>query len=439
MRVLLVLLLLAGTAVAVAGGADLAAVVHKKSVAVHAKPDFSAPEVATLKRNAAVKIAGQQGLWYRLSLEGGGEGYVRVNDVRVASSGKAAKDGDGLQVLLTGKSGRGRVSETAGVRGIDESDLRSASFDAGQLAKMERNRATPQAAAAWAARTQLAATTVPWSSEAAPKRGNVAQSDARRGTSAARGLLGGLAGGLLGSALGVTEKAIPKSEAELAQEELELGPQIAGRILGARPLLEDAAAQQRVNLVGRWVASQSARPELPWTFGVIDTPEINAFAAPGGYVLITSGLYDLAGSDAELAAALGHEINHVVHRDHYEVIRKQELTSLGQDLASSHVSTGGGVAGGMARAYVEKHGATIMLTGLDRGAEYRSDEGAQVYLARSGMNPLAMYALLQKMTAMGSGSAGLAQLYRTHPPLDERLDRIDGRASGALQAYTSRD
>ena len=96
------------------------------------------------------------------------------------------------------------------------------------------------------------------------------------------------------------------------------------------------------------------------------------------------------------------------------------------------------IAGGMARSYVEKHGAAIMLSGLDREAEYRSDEGAQVYLARSGMNPLAYYSLLQKMTAMGSASGGLAQLYRTHPPLDERLDHIDRRAGGPLQAYTQR-
>lgn len=436
MRVLFVMLLLAGAAFA--GNAGLSAVVHKGSVVVHAKPDFAAPEVAKLKRNAQVKIAAQQGLWYRLALDGGGEGYVRVNDVRVASTGKA-EAGGGLDVLLTAKSGRGRVSETAGVRGIDESDLRSASFDAAQLAKLEGHRATPEAAAAWAAQQSLGATSVAWNGEAAPTRGNVDQGSARRGTSTARSLLGSLGGGLLGSALGVTEKAIPKSEAELAQEELDLGPLIAGRILGAAPLVEDPAAQQRVNLVGRWLASQSARPELPWTFGVIDTPEVNAFAAPGGYVLITRGMYELADSDAELAGALGHEINHVVHRDHYEVIRKQELTSLGKDLASSQVSTGGGIAGGMARSYVEKHGAAIMLSGLDRDAEYRSDEGAQVYLARSGMNPLAFYALLQKMTAMGGASGGLVQLYKTHPPLDERMDRIDRRASGPLQAYTQRD
>ena len=75
------------------------------------------------------------------------------------------------------------------------------------------------------------------------------------------------------SVLGTASKVAPKSEQEQAAEELALGPQIAGRVLGARPLWGDAEAQKRVNVIGRWVASQTSRPELPWTFGVIDTPK----------------------------------------------------------------------------------------------------------------------------------------------------------------------
>ncbi len=83
--------------------------------------------------------------------------------------------------------------------------------------------------------------------------------------------------------------------------------------------------------------------------------------------------------------------------------------------------------------------ATILLTSLDRGAEYRADEAAEIYLARAGMNPLALYALLQKMAALGSQSARLAQLYKTHPALDARMDRIDRRGHGVLEPYLSRE
>ena len=89
------------------------------------------------------------------------------------------------------------------------------------------------------------------------------------------------------------------------------------------------------------------------------------------------------------------------------------------------MTVGGGVAGSMAKAYVEKHGAAVMLTRLDREAEFRADQAGEVYLTRSGYDPLALYAVLQKMTALGSQSGNLAQLYRTHPALDARLDRLD--------------
>jgi predicted Zn-dependent protease len=199
-------------------------------------------------------------------------------------------------------------------------------------------------------------------------------------------------------------------------------------------------AQRRVNLVGRWVASQTSRPELPWTFGVIDTPEMNAFAAPGGYVVVTRGLYELLLSDAELAAVLGHEIGHCVQRDHYNVIRKQEMATAGKDLAVNSLQPSGGSAATVfARRYVEEHGATILLTALDREAEYRADESAQYYLARSGMNPLALHSVLQRLAALGPGSAGLAQLYKTHPPFEARIDRLDQREDGPLQPYLQRE
>ena len=257
-------------------------------------------------------------------------------------------------------------------------------------------------------------------------------------TGALKSVLGQLSSGL-SSALGTAEKVAPKPEAEQAAEELALGPQIAGRILGARPLWSDAGAQQRVNLIGRWVASQSSRPDLPWTFGVIDSPEINAFAAPGGYVLVTRGMYEILSTDGEVAAVLGHEISHCVQRDHYNVIRKQETATVGKDLAMSEVKTGTDTASVYARQYVEQHGAAIMLTALDREAEFRADEAAEIYVARAGMNPVSLYAVLQKMAAAGTQSASLAQLYKTHPALDARMNHIDRRDYKQLKAYTTRE
>jgi hypothetical protein len=348
--------------------------------------------------------------------------------------------GANINVLTSGKAGVGRVTETAGVRGIDESDLKSASLNQAELDAMVANRSDAAASAAFAGQNGWQATKVEWDGEAKPKSGAKSKSS----SSGSSGLkdLGSLMGGLgqkMNSALGTAEKVAPKSEGEQAAEELALGPAIAGRVLGARPLWKDAAAQQRVNVIGRWVASQTSRPDLPWTFGVIDESEVNAFAAPGGYILVTRGLYELLATDSEVAAVLGHEISHSVQRDHYNVIRKQELTAMGKDAVAAEVKTGVSPAETYARQYVEQHGATILLTSLDRDAEFRSDKAAEIYLARSGMNPMALYSVLQKMMSLGQQSASLAALYKTHPPLDARLDRIDERGYGALKAYTAHD
>jgi hypothetical protein len=445
MRIFPIVLIASALTASSASAAELPAIVHRPSVDVLARPVLDAPKVATLQRDTRVSISSQQGLWYELLMPAGKSGYVRVNDVRLAYAGTEGGDAD-VRVLMSGKAGVGRITETAGVRGIDESDLKSAAFDAAQLDAMTAQRVDGPAAAGYAEKQDWDATDVAWADEAEARRADPAEQPAAakaETVKAVGGLLGSLGGGLgsgLGSMLGGATKLIPKSEGELAEEELALGPEITGRILGARPLWDDADAQRRVNLVGRWVASQTSRPELPWTFGVIDTPEVNAFAAPGGFVLLTRGLYQLLSSDSELAAALGHEISHCVQRDHYDVIHKQEMAGSGKELAMSKVELGNSSpAAAYARSYVEKHGATIMMSALDREAEYRADEGAEHYLARAGMNPLALYSLLQKLTALGSDSAMLAQLYKTHPPLDARIDRIDQRGYGALEQYTMRE
>jgi Zn-dependent protease with chaperone function len=437
--------------------AGVSAVVQKPTIDVHAEPRLDASKVTTLARGTSVTITAQQGLWYQVQLVTDMSGFVRVNDVRVAYA--AAEGGEAnVRALLGSKSGAARITETAGVRGIDTSELKAAALNQAQLDAMIGNRVDAAAGAAHAAEQGWPATTVAHAGEADGASPVSTEQAAESKPKKSGRLLGSLGefGSMLGdaakaavgagattaaSSAGTTaEKIVPKSAAEVTAEEVALGPEIAGRLLGARPLWNDAEAQRRVNLIGRWVASQTSRPDLPWTFGVIDTPEVNAYAAPGGFILVARGLYGLLSSDSELAAVLGHEISHCVQSDHYNVVRKQELASVGKALALKDVDAStGSVAGDYARRYAEEYGATVMLTALDREAEYRSDEAAEIYVARSGMNPLALYAVLQKMIALGIESPSLAQLHKTHPPLDSRMDRIDRRGYTALEPYTSRD
>lgn len=112
-------------------------------------------------------------------------------------------------------------------------------------------------------------------------------------------------------------------------DEIAIGREIAGRVLGAAPLVADDALQAYVNRVGRWIAQQSERPNLPWRFGVIESANINAFAAPGGAVLVTRGLFELLQNESQLAGVLAHEISHIVKRHHVQVMQKTAALSAG--------------------------------------------------------------------------------------------------------------
>src|SRR6185436_10299133 len=105
-------------------------------------------------------------------------------------------------------------------------------------------------------------------------------------------------------------------------------------LLGASPLVNDPNLQNYVNRVGKWVALHSDRPNLPWRFGVMEDDDINAFATPGGYILITRGLLMRMRDEAELAGVLGHEITHVVEKHVLKTMRKEARTDLLAEAAS---------------------------------------------------------------------------------------------------------
>ncbi len=201
------------------------------------------------------------------------------------------------------------------------------------------------------------------------------------------------------------------------QEELAMGREITGRMLGAAPLVNDAALQGYVNRVGRWIALQSERPDLPWRFAVIDTASINAFAAPGGYVMLTRGLYDILDNEAQLAGVLAHEIGHIVRRHHVTVLQKSAALSAGSQLAQRDNRSA--LVNNMIGT-----GAEVFARGLDKSAEYEADAIGIVLAARAGYNPFGLIDVLHKLEARGTADASLALLFKTHPLPGDRLAQL---------------
>lgn len=220
-----------------------------------------------------------------------------------------------------------------------------------------------------------------------------------------------------------------------AQED-EIGRQIAGNLLGASPLVKNDALQRYVNEVGRWVALQSERPNLTWHFGVIDSDDINAFSAPGGYIFVTKGLYRELDNEAELAAVLGHEIGHVQQRHHLKLLQKSARVAVVGKLLQSVVAKESGEKSAALMQNIIGNGAEVVARSLDKESEFEADRIGMVLTARAGYDPYAMPMVLEKI-----GHAGLVNaqktslLFKTHPLPDVRLDQLSAAADDKMDAY----
>jgi len=213
-------------------------------------------------------------------------------------------------------------------------------------------------------------------------------------------------------------------------EEIVLGREIAGRVLGAAPLIGDDALQNYVNAVGRWVASQSERADLPWHFGVIDAIEFNAYAAPGGYVFITRALYDALDDEAQLAGVLGHAIASIVRRHHLTILQKNAWLSA-TTKAANEVTVLGQIS---ARGPMSSLAAEVFARGLDKAAVLEADHMAVVLAARAGYSPDAFLEVLQRLHARRGSSSDADPLFSTHPLPQERLKTLYETMTASDQA-----
>lgn len=227
-------------------------------------------------------------------------------------------------------------------------------------------------------------------------------------------------GRILRSAQNVKEVLLDFNE----EQEISIGQTVTSNLLGAAPLLQNAKMQTYVNQVGRWVAAHSERPALPWTFAVLDVPEINAFAAPGGYITITRGLLQKMHGEAELAAVLAHEIAHVVQKHHLHAIRKLAGVNLTSELINLGIEKKKNADPILLR--LAASGTELYVRGgLDKADEFEADRMAVVLVARAGYEAYGMPAVLQAMQSINPADPSIAMLFRTHPSLNERLAALE--------------
>jgi len=210
-------------------------------------------------------------------------------------------------------------------------------------------------------------------------------------------------------------------------EELKIGADVSAKIRQRFGVVQDPAITTYVTLVGTLLARTTDRPDLPWTFVVLDTDGVNAFAAPGGYVHVTRGALGLIQNEAQLAGVLGHEIGHVTRKHTVNAITKSKIVSAGTNAALKDRSA-------LLDRFADAAYKSVLENAFDRGDELDAD-GVGVGLARRvGYAPGALADFLARLDERNSGQPEPNGLFASHPETKERITKIHALAGGAAGA-----
>jgi predicted Zn-dependent protease len=214
-------------------------------------------------------------------------------------------------------------------------------------------------------------------------------------------------------------------------EEVAIGQSIHDEILQESPALDNASVQAYVKQVGDRLAAQAKTP-YTYTFTVINSDEVNAFAAPGGFVFVTTGALRLMTTEAQLAGVLGHEVAHVAKRHGIEGIKKAMLAqSAVAGIAGAN--EGSGIRGELVKV-ATKFGMDLVLKGFDRAAESESDDFGAKYAAGAGYDPKGIEEFLTTLGQhAGEGPVWLMPV-ASHPRSDDRVKALAAKRPAAPSA-----
>ncbi len=213
-----------------------------------------------------------------------------------------------------------------------------------------------------------------------------------------------------------------------AEQEVAIGRESHPKILQKYGRYDDEALQAYVSGLGQRIAAVSHRPDLQYTFTVLDSEEINAFALPGGYVYITRGILAYLNSEAELVAVMGHEVGHVTAR--HAVRQQTGATAAGVGATLIGILTGSGDL-----ASIANMAGTALVSGYGRDMELEADDLGAQYLDRLGYDPDAMIDVVRLLKNQESFEVQLARqegreprvyhgVFATHPDNDTRLKEV---------------
>lgn len=226
-----------------------------------------------------------------------------------------------------------------------------------------------------------------------------------------------------------TVKSISKATREITDdEEYYIGRAVAARLSSTYPLYRNTRQTEYLNLIGQTIALHSEKPTTfgGYHFAILDSAEINAFACPGGIILITRGMMESVKSEEELAAVLAHEISHVIHRDGIAAISSsrwsEALLVIGSNAAKEFGPKDTAKLVSVFEGSIDDVVKTLVVNGYGRDQELAADASALKYLAAAGYDPQGLTGYLKRLEEAGKGSKG--GMLTTHPGTDDRLEKV---------------
>jgi predicted Zn-dependent protease len=238
--------------------------------------------------------------------------------------------------------------------------------------------------------------------------------------------------GDLGKGVGVVTKTadnLKKANEDLTPvQQYYLGRAFGATILESRKPLDNPAANTYVNYVGQALVLVSNQPSTynGYRFLILDTPEVNAFSGPGGFVFVTKGLIQLTSNEAELAAVLAHEISHVALQHGVKAIKKDRTTGAVITGVADTARTLG--SADLAKATDALEGSVTDLTknivdkGYSRDTEFEADAHAVEVLRNSGYSPQALLSMLEELKKIPQGKG--SSISKTHPSPADRIAQV---------------
>jgi len=204
------------------------------------------------------------------------------------------------------------------------------------------------------------------------------------------------------------------------RQEVALGKATAEQVEKEFGVYRDPELQKYISEVGQKLVDVCERKEITYSFEVLDTPMVNAFAAPGGFIFVTRGILKELDDEAQLAGVMGHEIGHVVYRHGAKQFEKafgyQTIVLVGGILTKKDLS--------QLKQYTDFF-VSLMLLGYSRKNEFEADNSGARYSLAAGYDPEAMVEFFEKLKAMEKKPpTKFETFFRSHPPTADRIERV---------------